>query len=126
MLSAPEVAVRQAAVEMFGWLPPGFMRDTLEVLAREDLYDTISGKAIEALQRQDEQRWVGELMKEFRGDSTCRRWSLLTSIIQLGDPFLLADRKDRLWIGQILNETAEEYWEWLNSRYGELREQEIQ
>jgi hypothetical protein len=109
MLFSQNRRVQEVAVEICGWQPPGFMRDTLEVLAREDRYDTVSRKAIAALQRQEEQLWVKELMEEFRTDSTSRRWSLLRSIIRLGDPFLLANRKDRLWIGQIFDEASEEY-----------------
>jgi hypothetical protein len=109
MLSSQNRRVQEAAVEICGWQPPGFMRDTLGVLAREDLYDTVSRKAIAALQRQEEQLWVKELMEEFRTGSASRRWSLLRSIIRLGDPFLLANRKDRLWIGQIFDEASEEY-----------------
>jgi hypothetical protein len=102
--------MREVAVEIGGWQPPGFMQDTLETMAREDFSDIISRKAIEALQRQEQERWVERLMQEFQSESTSRRWSRLMSILQLGDPYLLADRRDRLWIGRILDGTHEGYW----------------
>jgi len=89
------------------------MQDTLKALAGEDFSDIISRKAIEALQRQEEQRWVEQLMREFQSDSTARRWNLLTSILHIGDPYLLTDRRDRLWIGRILAETHAGYWEFV-------------
>jgi hypothetical protein len=109
MLSAQDRRMREVAVEIGGWQPPGFMQDTLEPMAREDFSDIISRKAIEALQRQEQQRWVERLMQEFQSESTARRWSRLMSILQLGDPYLLADRRDRLWIGRILDGTHEGY-----------------
>jgi hypothetical protein len=114
MLSAQERIVREVAVEICGWQPPGFMGDTLEIVAREDFYDIVSQKAVEALQRQEEQRWVERLMQEFQSGLTSRRWSLLTSILQLGDPYLLAEPRNRLWIGRILDGAPKEYWEFAN------------
>jgi hypothetical protein len=111
MISAQDRLSREVAVEISGWQSPGFMQNTLQMLAQEDFSGTISQKALEALQHQEEQRWVAELMEEFRTDSTSRRWNLLMSIIQLGDPFLLVDSRDRLWIGQIFAETWAEHWD---------------
>ena len=113
MLFSQQSLTREVAIEICGWQPPGFMQDTLNALAGEDFSDIISRKAIEALQRQKEQRWVEQLMREFQSDPTSRRWSLLTSILQLGDSYVLKDRRDRLWIGQILAGTHEGYWEFV-------------
>jgi hypothetical protein len=122
MLSSQDRFVREVAVEICGWQPPGFMRDTLESLARQDFSDVVSRKAIEALQRQDEQRWVEQLMQEFQADSTARRWSLLASLLQLGDPYVLEDSRDRLWIGQILEESHEGYWEFVRKAIKERKQ----
>jgi hypothetical protein len=112
--SAQDRRSREVAVEISGWQSPGFMQNSLEILAREDFADTVSQKASEALLRQDEQRWVEELMGEFQANSTQRRWSLLTSIIELGDPFLLTNQRDRLWLGQIIGDATEVYWPFID------------
>ena len=122
MFSSQDRLVREVAVEICGWQPPGFMQDTLKALAREDFSDIISQKAIEALQRQEEQRWVEQLMREFQSDPTARRWNLLTSILQLGDPYVLEDRRDRLWIGRILAGTHEGYWEFVKKAIKERKQ----
>jgi len=97
------------------------MQNTLEMLAREDFADTVSQKASEALQRQQEQRWVEELTEEFQTSSTQRRWNLLTSIIELGDPFLLASRRDRLWLGRILGDATKPYWQFAEAKIEERK-----
>ena len=109
MLSKPESVVRKAAVEIIGWQLPGFLSKELENLALAD-FDEVSQSALEALHRQTEQQWTEGLMREFKSASSCRRWSLLDSIIELGDPFILQERADPLWIGQILDKSPSQYW----------------
>ena len=122
MLYSQDRFVREVAVEICGLQPPGFMRDTLESLGRQDFSDVVSRKAIEALQRQEEQRWLDRLMREFQSDPTSRRWSLLASLLQLGDPYVIEDPRDRLWIGQILEGTHEGYWEFVRKAIKERKQ----
>lgn len=42
-------------------------------------------------------------MSAFRFADDDQRWSLLESIIELGNPYLLGSSKDPLWLGQILD-----------------------
>ena len=118
--------MRKAAVEIIGWQTPDFMREELESLALTDLDDEVSQEAIKALQRQTEQEWIEELMQEFRAASSDRRWSLLTSIIELGDPFVLSDREDVLWIGQILNGSPPEYRNFASQQFERRRRAVVQ
>ncbi len=126
MLAKPDRALRKATVEIIGWQPSGFMQKELESLALNDFDDEVSQEAIKALQRQTEQQWIEELMQEFRMASSCRRWSLLTSILELGDPFILSEREDVLWIEQILNESPPEYWNFASQQIKRRRKAVVQ
>ena len=43
------------------------------------------------------------LFKEFSSASSQKRWTLLLAIIDTGDPYLLTQLGDSLWIGICLN-----------------------
>jgi len=109
LLSSNNRLERAAAVEIIGWQEIGLFHQKLENLALNDIDETVSRKSIEALKQHEEQSWIKEFLKDFQSASRIHRWSLLDSIIALGDPYILSDKKDALWIGQILNDSLPEY-----------------
>ena len=123
MLSKPDRNVRKAAIEVTGWQSPGFLKKELQDLALNDFDDEVSQKAIEALQRQTEQEWVEELIQAFKTASSCQRWSLLDSILELGDPFCLHDGEDPLWLGPIPSQYRNFVSHKLNKRKGTVKQE---
>ena len=93
-------------------------------MALDGYNDRLARKAWEALHRQNEQQWVKELMEEFKDTNYCRRWNLLMSIIELGDPYLLGNSDDALWIGQIFDDASPEYWDYAEDAI-EKREKKV-
>jgi hypothetical protein len=73
-------------------------------MAAEDPDDDIQWECLQALDRQNKQRCVLELMDGFSHTEGSSRWSYLESILELGDPRLLVTEDDPLWLGRILTE----------------------
>ena len=66
--------------------------------------DRVRRTSREALLRRRDEEEVCRLMSVFRSADSNQQWSLLEAIIELCDPYLLNNRKDPLWLGQILEE----------------------
>lgn len=103
-LESPDFRVRTAAVHLAGWAGPGFLKADLTRMAAEDPDDDVQWECLQALDRQNKESCVLELMDAFRSAHGVAQWSYLESILELGDPHLLRTKDDSLWIGKFLPE----------------------
>lgn len=124
-LGSPDFSVRLAAVHLAGWQGAYFLRADLERMAAEDPDDDIQWECLQALDRQDKERCVLELMNAFSLSVGTASWSYLESILELGDPHLLVAEDDPLWLGRVLTEkpgVLEVHANWrLKSRFEEVK-----
>lgn len=101
---------RSVAVEMTGWLHTGRLAAQLDSLFVTETEDKVRSAIFSAHARQRDEATVMELFATFKGCSSERRWALLLSMLQVGDPVLLDDPEDSLWIGNVLNDARYMYW----------------
>ncbi|MDD1752884.1 MAG: hypothetical protein LUQ38_07340 [Methanotrichaceae archaeon] len=106
ILNSPDQTARIAAVDLIGWQGPTYFDDTLHKLAYYDISDKVREAAIVALKRQRNEREVQQLMASFKTSNDCRKWSLLQSILSIGDPILLKTKSDPIWLANILDDAA--------------------
>ncbi len=97
-------AIGRAGAELCGWQGDDFLQDVLHSLYTDDMSDEVRGAAREALLRQRDQKETRQLLDMFRAASNDERWRVLEALIELGDPYLLSNRGDLLWLGQILGD----------------------
>lgn len=103
-LGSPDFRTRRSAVYLAGWQGSDFLREDLQRMAAEDTDDDVQWECLRALDLQDKERSVLDLMEAFRQAKGIARWSYLESILELGDPSLLLTKEDPLWLGQIITE----------------------
>jgi hypothetical protein len=101
--------MRTVAAELAAWLPPGRLSDALDDVVANDTEEQVRGAAFDALARQRRERIVRELAAVFPDAPWERRWTLLVAMLDVGDPYLLSDRNDPLWLGHILAEAPFAY-----------------
>lgn len=97
------VAQRKTAAVLAGWLPLAALTEALGGLADHDSDREVRHAALLALERHREEASLRSLLEAFRTASYERRWSLLTAILDNGDPYLLTDRDDPLWLGNVFS-----------------------
>ncbi len=97
--------VRQAAAELCGWQENAPLETVVSTLATDDLKHEVRAAASEALRRRRDHTEVQHLFEEFTSAHETKRWGILEAIIELGDPLLLWQQEDGVWIGQILKES---------------------
>lgn len=102
-LKSPEIRMRDVSAHLAGWQGPGFLETELQRMAEDEPDTGIQWECLQALNRQNKERCVLELMETFRSALGAARWSYLESILELGDPKLLVTEADRLWLGHILS-----------------------
>ncbi len=100
MLSESAAENRLAAVEIAGWQPPGFLEARLRETVIGDPDIKVSNAALEALERQEKQQWVLDLLDEVLQLPNPKKWSRIEAIAALGDPHLLWDKDDPIWAGR--------------------------
>ena len=98
------VSERKVAAELAGWLPTATISHALGRLADHDSAIEVRIAALSALERHRQEAIVRALLAAFPTGSPERRWSLLVAILEAGDPHLLTDCKDPLWLGNILSD----------------------
>ena len=94
---------RKLAAELAGWVPTPALSDGLRKLAEQDSAIEVRMAALSALDRHRHEANVHSLLSEFSAARRERRWSLLIAILEAGDPHLLTDPEDSLWLGNILS-----------------------
>ena len=105
------VSERKAAVELAGWLPTPETSEALSNLADHDSANEVRHAALAALDRHRREASVRALLAAFPMATPDRRWSLLIAILEAGDPRLLADHEDSLWLGNILTDEVPAVYE---------------
>lgn len=103
-MTDPKRRVCTVTVELAGWLPPQRLADEIGKLADHDTESDVRFAALAALTRQRHEETVQKLFAAFPQASWSRRWSLLLAILTVGDPYLLSNRDDPLWLGHILTD----------------------
>ena len=98
------VSERKVAAELAGWLPTSAISHALGRLADHESTIEVRIAALSALERHRREAIVRALLAAFPTGSPERRWSLLVAILEAGDPHLLTDCKDPLWLGNILSD----------------------
>ena len=97
------VSERKVAAELAAWLPTSAIAGELGNLADRENDSEVRIAALSALDRHRKEQTVRALFKAFPTATPERRWGLLIAILEAGDPHLLTDRGDRLWLGNILS-----------------------
>lgn len=95
---------RKVVAELAGWLPVPVIAEALGRLADRDNAREVRHAALAALDFQDREAAIRALLTAFPSAIYQCRWSLLVVILQGADPYLLTDREDPLWLGNILTE----------------------
>ena len=96
------VSERKIAAELAGWLPTSAISDAVGRLAEQDSAIEVKHAALAALERHRRETNVAALLAAFPMATPDRRWSLLVAILEAGDPYLLTDCEDSLWLDNIL------------------------
>lgn len=95
---------RKAAAELAGWLPIPAIKDALGRLADNDNVMEVRLAALAALKLHRQETNVQSLLAAFPSAACKRQWSLLIAILDAADPYLLTEREDPLWLGNILSD----------------------
>ena len=93
---------RESVAELAGWLPIPEVTEKLEHLVEHDI--NVRHVALAALEQQQREKMVCALLEGFPIAMPEHQWALLVEILEVADPYLLTDREDSLWIGQIFKE----------------------
>ena len=94
---------RRVAAELAGWVPAAALSDGLRKIAEQDSAIEARRAALSALDRHRQEANVRTLLSDFSAAPRERRWSLMVAILETGDPHLLTDPEDSLWLGNILS-----------------------
>ena len=87
------------------WLPVPEIAEALESLADRDGAIAVRRAALDALYKHREEEAIRGLFSEFREERCAgRRWAFYVVILDSADPYLLTEREDALWLGQILTD----------------------
>ena len=103
-MSIPLSSRRESVAELAGWLPIPEITKKLGHLADHDNSIDVRHVALGALERQRKEKMVCELLEAFSHAKPEHQWALLVAILEVADPYLLTDREDPLWIGQIFKQ----------------------
>ena len=105
---------RKVAVELAGWLPAKLLATELAALYETESESDVLAAILSADTRQRNEAIIIELFGKFKNCPEEQRWALLLSILHLGDPILLSDSDDKLWIGDALCSAPFKYWHFTN------------
>ena len=97
--SKPE---RMTAAQMAAWLPTPDIAAALRSRLDDDRDMEVRRAVLDALDAHDREADILALLHAFPASNRRRRWCLLVSILESGDPFLLSDPTDDLWLGHVL------------------------
>ena len=100
-MSIPLSSRRESVAELAGWLPIPEITEALGHLADHDSSINVRRVALGALEHHRKEKMVCELLEAFPRAKPEHQWALLGAILEVADPYLLTDREDPLWIGQI-------------------------
>ena len=93
---------RKVAAELAGWVPVPALTDALGPLAEHDGAGEVRQTAFAALDQHARLANVKSLLALFPSASDARRWSLLTAVLEAGDPYLLSTSGDPMCLARVL------------------------
>lgn len=92
---------RGTIVELCQWLPIPMIENKLSDLADKDNSYNIRSTALTALENHRREMNIRALLAVFPSATYQQRWSLLITILNAADPYLLTDNEDPLWLGNL-------------------------
>ena len=98
------VSERKTIAELAGWVTTPAISEALASLVDHDSSVEVRNAALAALERHRQETNVLSLLAAFPSETSEQRWSLLVAILEAGDPYLLTDPVDSLWLGNIFSE----------------------
>ena len=102
MMQSSDIRHRLAAIEIAAWQTGNLMHELLHDLAIQDPDSRVRTAARNALQSHHAVDEIFALMDAYPQATGSRKWSMLDSMINLGEPTLLSSRDDVLYLGRIL------------------------
>lgn len=105
-------AEQKAAAVLAGWLPLTELAEALGDLVDRSSDSEVRHAALLALERHRREAGLRALLEAFRTAPYERQWSLLTAILDAGDPYLLTDRDDPLWLGNVFTGEMPAVFRW--------------
>ncbi|CAK0745255.1 NACHT domain-containing protein [Azospirillaceae bacterium] len=120
----PRRDIRAVGVELAGWLPPGRLDNQIKNMLAVEKESKLHNLSSNALYRKEQETIALDLLDAFEASSNNRRWSLLSALLNVADPYLLTDPDDALWIGRALNKAPYIFnlhaWKTIEKRKSEL------
>ena len=98
------VSERKMAADIGSWLPTPDVSDALVICADRDNADEVRYAALSALDDHRREDNILKLFAAFRQGTSEQRWGYLLAILEAGDPYLLSDHEDPLWLGRIFSD----------------------
>ena len=99
--SMPE---RKVAIEIGRWLPTPAVSEALVSCADYDSADEVRHAALSALEDHRREDNIRKLLAAFPEGTPQHQWGILIAILEAGDPYLLSDHEDPLWLGKVLSD----------------------
>ena len=96
-------AQRAAAADTARWLPTRQIATVLSECANGDASSEVRLAALSALDAHSDEAVVRDLLAAFAGSDHQRKWRLLATILETGDPHLLSNADDDLGLARVLS-----------------------
>lgn len=94
---------RRGAAETARWLPESRIAEALAECVDGDSDSDVRLAALAAIEAHNAEAAVRELVKALETADPRRRWPLLVTILETGDPYLLSASDDALGLGHVLS-----------------------
>lgn len=94
---------RKAAAETAGWIVGCRVTNTIDDLAINDSSDEVRQASLAAIYAHNDEMTVRDLLAKLALADSQDRWRLLMTILKTGDPYLLADPNDSLFVFKVLS-----------------------
>ena len=93
---------RLAAIQVARWLPAPPIAQAVEYCADADDNSDIRLAAVATLDAHDSEATVRQLLSSLTDNTEERQWRLLFAALHTGDPHLMSDTEDGLYLGKVL------------------------
>lgn len=99
-----QAKVREVAIALAAYLPDCRLQGELERVVIDEPEKDVRHAALAALAFKRREQHTLDLIAAFRACGLERRWPILLALLEMADPFLLADSNDKLWYGHFLKD----------------------
>ena len=93
---------RLAAIHIARWLPAPRIVQAVEYCADADENSEVRLAAVATLDAHDSEATVRQLLRTLTDSAEERQWRLLIAVLDTGDPHLMSDTEDGLYLGKVL------------------------